>query len=359
MSAIELRNLRKTYGAVEVISDLSLTIHSGEFVAFLGPSGCGKSTLLRMIAGLEAVDQGEIRIGKRRVDQLHPGQRGVALVFQHYALYPHMTVRDNIAWGLRNIRIPRAEIATRVSDAARMLEIEPWLDRFPSQLSGGQKQRVAIARALVKNPDAYLFDEPLSNLDAALRLRTRVELARLHQQTRATTIFVTHDQVEAMTLSDRIVVMNARRIEQVGTPMEIYSRPATEFVARFVGSPAMNFIQASIRPNASGMAITLPNGTVLETPIRLPEPPVSGRATMGIRAEALTVQSEGPLGGRVDIVERLGDRTHVHVVLPTGELVIAEDSGRSHVAVGDQVALHIDPHGIHLFDAAGRGHHAE
>ena len=227
MSSIELDRVSKRFGPVEVISELSLRIESGEFVAFLGASGCGKTTLLRMIAGLETINSGEIRIGGERVDELPPGARGVAMVFQHYALYPHMTIYDNMAFGLKNIGVERAMIDERVRQAAKILEIEPLLARKPGQLSGGQRQRVAIGRALVKDPKAFLFDEPLSNLDAALRIRTRVELARLHQQTRATTIFVTHDQVEAMTLAGRIVVMNARKIEQIGTPMEIYGRPAS------------------------------------------------------------------------------------------------------------------------------------
>ena len=246
MSSIEIDRVSKRFGSVEVISELSLRIESGEFIAFLGASGCGKTTLLRMIAGLEAINSGEIRIGGERVDHLPPGARGVAMVFQHYALYPHMTIYENMAFGLKNIGVASAAIDQRIRQAAKILEIEPLLARKPGQLSGGQRQRVAIGRALVKDPKAFLFDEPLSNLDAALRIRTRVELARLHQQTRATTIFVTHDQVEAMTLAGRIVVMNARRIEQIGTPMEIYGRPASEFVARFVGSPPMNFLPVSV-----------------------------------------------------------------------------------------------------------------
>ncbi|MCW5722876.1 MAG: ATP-binding cassette domain-containing protein, partial [Devosia sp.] len=239
MADIVLDEVSKSYGGVNVLENVSMHIRSGEFIVFLGPSGCGKSTLLRMIAGLEAVNSGQIHIGDKRVDQLPPNQRGVAMVFQNYALYPHMSVRDNMSFGLQNIGTAKAEIARRVEDAARMLEIGALLERRPSQLSGGQRQRVAIGRAIVREPKAFLLDEPLSNLDAGLRVRTRVELAQLHRRIGTTMIFVTHDQTEAMTLASRIVVMNNRRIEQIGTPMEVYSRPATRFVAAFVGSPAM------------------------------------------------------------------------------------------------------------------------
>lgn len=357
MSSIELDSVSKRFGAVEVISELSLTINSGEFIAFLGPSGCGKSTLLRMIAGLESVDGGEIRIGGERVDHLPPGARGVAMVFQHYALYPHMTVTDNLAFGLRNIGTPADEIARRIEEAARILEIGHLLARKPGQLSGGQRQRVAIGRALVKNPEAYLFDEPLSNLDAALRVRTRVELARLHQQVRATTIFVTHDQVEAMTLAGRIVVMNARKVEQVGTPMEIYGRPATEFVARFVGSPAMNFLPISIKDRGGLASAALGDGSVIDTDVPIAQLP-AGDIRIGIRAEAIHARPDGTLPCRVEVVERLGDRTHLHVRLMDGTTLIAEDKGTSQVKPGDAVRLGVDGATAHLFDAAGLAYHA-
>ena len=237
MASVSLRDVTKRFGTTEVVHGVSVEIADGELVVLVGPSGCGKSTLLRMIAGLEAVNAGEIHIGERRVDQLPPNQRGVAMVFQNYALYPHMTVRQNMSFGLENVGTDKGEIARRVDEAARMLEIGPLLDRRPAQLSGGQRQRVAIGRAIVREPDAFLLDEPLSNLDAGLRVRTRVELAQLHQRIGTTMIFVTHDQTEAMTLASRIVVMNNRRIEQIGTPMEVYSKPASRFVAAFVGSP--------------------------------------------------------------------------------------------------------------------------
>ncbi|WP_026792657.1 ABC transporter ATP-binding protein [Pleomorphomonas oryzae] len=357
MSSIELDSVSKRFGSVEVISELSLTVHSGEFVAFLGPSGCGKSTLLRMIAGLETVDGGEIRIGGERVDNLPPGARGVAMVFQHYALYPHMTVFDNLAFGLKNIGTPTEEIGRRIEEAARILEISHLLKRKPGQLSGGQRQRVAIGRALVKDPKAYLFDEPLSNLDAALRVRTRVELARLHQQTRATTIFVTHDQVEAMTLASRIVVMNARKVEQVGTPMEIYGRPATEFVARFVGSPAMNFLTINLKDRGGFASAVLGDGSVIETDVPINILP-SGELRVGLRAEAIRVREDGAIPGKVEVVERLGDRTHAHIRLADGSTLVAEDKGISQVQPGDSVRLAVEGATAHLFDADGLAYHA-
>jgi multiple sugar transport system ATP-binding protein len=359
LSSIEIDRVSKRFGAVEVISELSLRIESGEFIAFLGASGCGKTTLLRMIAGLETINSGQIRIGGERVDHLAPGARGVAMVFQHYALYPHMTIYENMAFGLKNIGVASAAIDQRIRQAAKILEIEPLLARKPGQLSGGQRQRVAIGRALVKDPKAFLFDEPLSNLDAALRVRTRVELARLHQQTRATTIFVTHDQVEAMTLAGRIVVMNARKIEQIGTPMEIYGRPASEFVARFVGSPPMNFLPVSVADQGVAALITLAGGVELRTDIARADLPSAGPMRLGIRAEAIRLDAEGALPGEVEVVERLGDRTHLHVRLADDSTLIAEDVGHSRAAPGDSVKLRVDPGQAHLFDAEGRGYRAK
>jgi multiple sugar transport system ATP-binding protein len=292
------------------------------------------------------------------VTTLAPGQRDVAMVFQQYALYPHMTVRDNMAFGLRNVRTPAAEITRRVDDAARMLELGALLDRKPTQLSGGQRQRVAIGRAVVKEPAAFLFDEPLSNLDAALRNRTRVELSRLHQRLGATMVFVTHDQVEAMTLATRIVVMNAGRIEQVGTPMDVYHRPASRFVAGFVGSPSMNFIDVARAPSdGTTVRVRLPDGTVTSTRIPAGDLADNGPLTLGVRAECLTVDPAGTLGGRAEVVERLGDRTLVHVSLAAGELVVAEAASHSDLRAGDPVRLALDPTGVHVFDATGRAHH--
>ena len=363
MSDIELINISKAFGETLVIDNLSLTVRAREFMVFLGPSGCGKSTLLRLIAGLESIDGGEIRIGGRRVDGLPPGERQVAMVFQHYALYPHMSVRDNMSFGLRNVRMPANEIARRVDEAAKMLEITHLLDRKPAQVSGGQRQRVAIGRAIVKEPKLFLFDEPLSNLDAALRLRTRLELAQLHHRVGAAMIFVTHDQVEAMTLAQRIIVMNGRRIEQIGAPMEIYSRPGTQFVARFVGTPAMNLAPVRVEEGAGPRRfamVVLPDGSRITTCIDLAELPTAGsELKWGIRAESIGVVApdQGETRGSVKFVERLGDRTLVYVSLSEGTTLVAEDAGMSRVGLGDIVGLRFDPSACHLFDDV-RGYHA-
>jgi multiple sugar transport system ATP-binding protein len=361
MPGIELKNITKTFGGTPVIDNVSLSIRPHELMVFLGPSGCGKSTLLRMIAGLESVDAGEIWIGERRVDQLAPGERGVAMVFQHYALYPHMTVRENMSFGLRNVKMPEAEIEKRVAAAAKMLEIEHLLDRKPGQISGGQRQRVAIGRAIVKEPQLFLFDEPLSNLDAALRVRTRLEIAQLHQRVDAAMIFVTHDQIEAMTLAHRIVVMNNRKIEQIGTPMEIYSRPATAFVAAFVGTPTMNFAPVELADGSDGfVSVRLPDGAMLPTRIPKASLPPSKSFKLGIRAESLKICAvgAGETSGVTQFVERLGDRTLVYVRLADGTSVVVEDAGNSRVAIDDSVGVKFDGGGAHLFDDQDRGHHA-
>jgi multiple sugar transport system ATP-binding protein len=358
---IELINVSKRFGAVSVIENMSLSIRSNELMVFLGPSGCGKSTLLRMIAGLEETNSGEIRIGGERVDHLPPGKRGLAMVFQNYALYPHMKVRDNMAFGLQNIGMPKAQIEERIADAARILEIGELLDRRPSQLSGGQRQRVAIGRAIVKNPKAFLFDEPLSNLDAALRTRTRVELAELHHRMAATMIYVTHDQVEAMTLADRIVVLHDRAIQQIGTPMEVYSRPQTKFVAGFVGSPAMNFAPVKIQDAAAGkVKIRLPDGSDFVTEIALPAPANRDGYTLGIRPDAVGVVAPeaGVTKGKAEVVEQLGERTLVYVHLKDGTVVVAQDIGNSKVRAGDVVGLDLKSAGAHIFDGEGKAFHA-
>ncbi|MEQ8480089.1 MAG: sn-glycerol-3-phosphate ABC transporter ATP-binding protein UgpC [Hoeflea sp.] len=359
MTDIALENVSKSFGVVKVIDELSLTVNSGELVVFLGPSGSGKSTLLRMIAGLESIDSGSLTIGGKRSEHLPPGQRGLAMVFQNYALYPHMTVRENMAFGLRNIRMPEKEIGSRVEDAARILEMHELLERRPSQLSGGQRQRVAIGRAIVKEPKAFLFDEPLSNLDASLRVRTRVELAELHQRMKATMIYVTHDQTEAMTLADRIVVLNDRRIEQIGTPMEVYLRPASRFVAGFVGSPGMNFMKADVN-DADARVAQLSGGA------RLPlgfEGPGAGSYELGIRPEGVRLARTGDgvttLPAKAGVVERLGERTLVYCTLKDGTELIAQDEGRSTVNPGDEVHLGFDAAAIHLFDRSGRAYHAQ
>lgn len=357
MASLELKGVRKSFGSTPVLDDVSLTLEAREFIAFLGPSGSGKSTLLRIIAGLESADAGEVWLEGRQIDQLPPGKRGVAMVFQHYALYPHMSVRENMAFGLKNSRVSKNEIERRVGDAARVLEIEPLLERKPSQMSGGQQQRVAIGRALVKEPQLFLLDEPLSNLDAALRLRTRVELAQLKQRVDAAVIMVTHDQAEAMTLADRIVVMNDRRVQQVGPPMEIYSRPANEFVAQFVGSPAMTLAPVSLEDGESEFAtVKLADGTLVKT--RVPRSALpDGELRIGIRPEAVRVAGNGDAKAKVELVERLGERTLIYARLSDGQPVTAEDAGDSRAKIGDEVPLKIDGAAAHIFDVAGVGYH--
>jgi multiple sugar transport system ATP-binding protein len=361
LSEIELIDVSKKFGAVSVIDNFSLNIESNELLVFLGPSGCGKSTLLRMIAGLETVDAGQILVDGERVDHLPPGKRGVAMVFQNYALYPHMKVRDNMAFGLENIKMSKSDIDRRIADAATILEITELLDRKPAQLSGGQRQRVAIGRAIVKDPKVFLFDEPLSNLDAALRVRTRVELSELHNRMEATMIYVTHDQIEAMTLADRIVVLNDRKIEQIGTPMEIYSKPTSQFVAAFVGSPAMNFAPVSLKGSAKNkLSITLPDGSSFESTIDISEAGDPGNLTLGIRADALKVVAadKGTTNGRVQVVEQLGERTLVYVAMDDGTVFVAHDISESTVRAGDTVGLEFDGAGAHIFDESGKAYHA-
>jgi multiple sugar transport system ATP-binding protein len=359
VEGIELIAITKRFGSVEVIANLDLQITAGEFLVVLGPSGCGKSTLLRMIAGLEPVTGGQVRIAGRDVTQLAPGARGVAMVFQHYALYPHMTVYDNLAFGMRNVGVPRGEIDRRIQEAARVLELEPYLARKPGQLSGGQRQRVAIGRALVKEPVAFLFDEPLSNLDASLRARTRVELARLHHRLATTMVFVTHDQAEAMTLATRLAVMNRGRIEQIGSPMEIYRRPATRFVAGFIGTPAMNFLPVDRLTPVNGNAVVkLRDGTVLPTAISDDEVGPAEQLTLGVRAESVSLSDAAAARGRTEVIERLGDRTLAHVVLGDGSTVVAQAHRESAVAVGEDVGLVFETAPLQLFDSAGKAYHA-
>ena len=359
MTGLVLREVRKAFGSTAILDGVSLETTDREFIAFLGPSGSGKSTLLRIIAGLEQADSGEVLLGGKRIDQLPPGDRGVAMVFQAYALYPHMSVRDNMAFGLRNARLPEPDIAERIADAARILEIEALLDRKPSQLSGGQRQRVAIGRAIVKSPKLFLLDEPLSNLDAALRLRTRVELAQLRQRVEAVVIMVTHDQAEAMTLADRIVVINDRRIQQVGAPMEVYSRPANRFVARFVGSPAMTILAAELAPGDGPATVKLGDGSTVTTRIDRAGLP-AGALELGLRPEGVQVAPAGlgDLQANVELVERLGERTLIYCRLGDGAAITAEDEGMSALAIGDRVGLTIDGTRAHLFGPDGSAFHA-
>ena len=360
LTGLALKDVYKSFGGTNILDGVSLDIGATEFIAFLGPSGSGKSTLLRIIAGLEFADSGEIMLDDRRIDQLPPGERDVAMVFQHYALYPHMTVRDNMAFGLRNAGVSEDEIRTLIADASQSLEIGALLDRKPGQLSGGQRQRVAIGRAIVKRPKVFLLDEPLSNLDAALRMRTRVELAQLRQRVEAAIIMVTHDQAEAMTLADRIVVINDRTIQQVGAPMEIYDRPANSFVAQFVGSPPMTLAPVSSAGTAGEFArVRLGDGAEVET--RVPHTGLPGDGLqLGLRPEAVRVvgTSEGTTTAKVELVERLGDRTLVYARLSDGQQITAEDEGFSRVAINDQVGLKVDGAAAYIFAADGAGHHA-
>ncbi|ACQ93322.1 ABC transporter related [Tolumonas auensis DSM 9187] len=362
-SAIEIRNLTKRYNDLTILDDISFSIEPSEFIVFLGPSGCGKSTLLRMIAGLESISDGEIWMDQNRLDVLPPGKRDVSMVFQNYALYPHMTVEDNMAFGLKNIGTDPDVIRTRIKSAAEMLEMTHLLKRKPAELSGGQRQRVAIGRAIVREPKAFLFDEPLSNLDAALRGRTRIELAQLHQRVKATMIFVTHDQVEAMTLADRIVVLNNTRIEQIGTPIDIYQRPASKFVAGFVGTPAMNFVNVAALTNDGGTTTVQIDGMKpIDTSIayaKLPDP--QGCFELGVRAEDIDLvdEAEAEVSGTVSFVERLGERTLLYVRLADGRMLIADTDGKSQISAGETVHLKMNKVSVHLFDANGVAYHGE
>jgi multiple sugar transport system ATP-binding protein len=362
LASLEISNVSKAYGAIPVLDRISLAMDSREFVAFLGPSGSGKSTLLRIIAGLETLDEGEVRLDGERIDGRPPGRRGVAMVFQHYALYPHMSVRENMAFGLRNAGVPKGEIEARIAEAARILEIESQLDKKPGQMSGGQRQRVAIGRAIVKQPKLFLLDEPLSNLDAALRMRTRIEIAQMRSRIDAAFIMVTHDQAEAMTLADRIVVMNDRRIQQIGAPMEIYARPANTFVARFVGSPAMTLAPATLVEGEGAYArVRLGCGAEVETRVARAGLPAGETLQLGLRPEMVAVAAPG--AGTVDaevvLLERLGERTLVYARLSDGQEIIAEDKGDCRLKVGGTVGLRIDGAAAHLFGPDGGGRHAE
>lgn len=347
MASVELHSIRKCYGNVEVIPNVDLTIADEEFVALVGPSGCGKSTLLRMIAGLEQITSGDLLIGNRNVNRSNPSERDVAMVFQNYALYPHMSVYDNIAFNLQLARRPKAEIKDRVGEAARMLDLTALLDRKPHQLSGGQRQRVAMGRAIVRKPSVFLFDEPLSNLDAKLRVLMRAEIKELHQKVRTTSIYVTHDQIEAMTLADRVVVLNKGKIEQQGTPMELYTRPANIFVAGFIGSPSMNFLDAVVDHTATGTVAHIAGGAVLPLPgTRLQ---VGHKVILGLRPEHLEIGPEGGIPAKVRLVEPTGPQTHVVLEVGDKKLVAIVD-GENPVSAGDYVGLGIGPQRVHLFE---------
>ena len=331
MASITLDKVGKIYaGGTRAVGDVNIDIADGEFIVLVGPSGCGKSTLLRMVAGLESISEGTVRIGDRVVNDIEPADRDIAMVFQNYALYPHMSVRQNLAYGLKNRGTPKPEIERRVAEAAEILQIGPFLDRKPRALSGGQRQRVAMGRAIVREPAAFLFDEPLSNLDAKLRVTMRLEIKELQRRLRTTSIYVTHDQLEAMTLADRLVVLNAGRIEQIGTPLEVYRRPASTFVASFIGSPAMNLISSSALPHLPGVAHA---------------------GTIGIRPEDLTVSADGPILMNVIAVEELGAQRLVHGQTGGERLTVTLSSNAE---LSDSLRLDYRPGSLHLF-TAGEG----
>jgi alpha-glucoside transport system ATP-binding protein len=358
MAGVVLKDIRKSYGAVDVIKGVDLEIKQGEFVVFVGPSGCGKSTLLRMIAGLEEITGGEMVIDGQRVNEVPPARRGIAMVFQSYALYPHMTVYDNMAFGMRIAKESKEEIDRRVRAAADILQLGPYLERLPKALSGGQRQRVAIGRAICRNPKVFLFDEPLSNLDAALRVATRIEIAKLNEQMADTTmIYVTHDQVEAMTLADRIVVLSAGHIEQVGPPLELYERPANLFVAQFIGSPAMNIVPVRIEETGEATRVSLPGGSAVSVPIATPAGEKGKTASFGVRPEDLTLTTGDDylFEGTVDIVEALGEVTLLYLEdLTDGEPLIAKLPGIVDIRKGQKVRLAAEGSKLHLFDGNGK-----
>ena len=343
MAKINLKNLQKSYGKTKVIHDLSVDIKEGELVVIVGPSGCGKSTLLRMVAGLEDINSGSILFDNKEVNDLEPMERNIAMVFQNYALYPHMTVFQNMSYSLKILKIPKDEINSRVQKAAEILELGELLERRPSQLSGGQRQRVAMGRAIVRDPVAFLFDEPLSNLDAKLRVQMRLEIKKLQTQLKTTSLYVTHDQVEAMTLADRMVVMNEGNVEHVGTPLEVYTKPKTLFTAQFIGSPAMNILKGECQSSQ----INLSSGAKLKTNSKH-----NGRVNVGLRPEDFMINEKGPIKLNVELVELIGANTLIHGRLEnSNEILVASIAGViSESEIGNQINLSFDENKLHLFD---------
>ena len=366
MADVVLKKVQKSYGQAQVLRDIDLEVRDGEFMVFVGPSGCGKSTLLRTIAGLEDITGGELSIGGRVVNEVPPADRGIAMVFQSYALYPHMDLYDNMAFGLQLAKVPKAEIDAAVQQAAKILHIDHLLQRKPKDLSGGQRQRVAIGRAIVRKPEVFLFDEPLSNLDAALRVKMRYEFAKLHEQLKTTMIYVTHDQVEAMTLADRIVVLSVGRIEQVGTPLELYEHPCNLFVAGFIGSPRMNFISAAfVEGSAQHATVRLPGGELLHCEVDGSSGRAGDSLMLGVRPEHCAVDGAAADSGSphatnrlhatVTFVESLGSTTHAYCAFPGAqEDLTVELDGRLRVKTGQALALSVPADACYLFDAEGR-----
>ncbi|NVK00220.1 MAG: sn-glycerol-3-phosphate ABC transporter ATP-binding protein UgpC [Oceanospirillaceae bacterium] len=346
MSGVLLKDVVKRYGDIQVMHGVNLDIKPGEFCVFVGPSGCGKSTLLRMIAGLEETTSGSIQIGQRDVTHVDAADRGIAMVFQTYALYPHMTVEENMGFGLRMNKVPQEEIEAKVSNAARILKLEPYLKRKPKALSGGQRQRVAIGRAIVRGPEVFLFDEPLSNLDAELRVEMRVEIAKLHKQLGSTMIYVTHDQIEAMTLADKIVVLRAGHIEQAGTPLELYNDPDNQFVAGFIGSPAMNFLRAEV--TEKGLKVPALGGLEIKPIAQLPE--VGTAVTVGLRPQAISLEvaDSGPL--EIEISEELGGLAYAYLSTATDERIVVEVPGQHQAPAGLRARVTFGPQDLFVFD---------
>ena len=358
MASLSIENLCKAFGSTDIVHDISCSIRDGEFVVIVGPSGCGKSTLLRMIAGLEPVTSGRILIDGHDVTGTDPAQRGIAMVFQSYALYPHMTVRENMSFGLRNLKRSRAEIESRVDAAAQLLRLGDHLDRLPSQLSGGQRQRVAIGRAIVREPKIFLFDEPLSNLDAELRVQMRRELGKLHERLGSTMVYVTHDQTEAMTLADRIILLDQGRIVQFGTPLEIYNEPGNTFAAGFIGSPKINLVAAQAQADGRGdVTVTSPLGPPLTLPIqRIGNLALPAAVTLGIRPEHLRLarhEGDAEVQVTVGMVEALGDCSCVYAALGNAEEIVLKVDGQLQLPAGQSLTAYVDPRHLLLFDAAG------
>ena len=354
MATVYLKFVSKSFGAAEVLHDIDLKINDKEFVVFVGPSGCGKSTLLRIIAGLEEATTGSIIIDEMDVSTERPVDRGIAMVFQSYALYPHLTVFENIAFPLRVQKMRNDKLSERVEKAAEILQITDKLKLKPRQLSGGQRQRAAIGRSIVRDPKVFLFDEPLSNLDASLRGEMRVELSRLQKELQATMIYVTHDQTEAMTMADRIVVLNEGRVEQFGTPMKLYHHPATKFVAGFIGQPPMNFVPASVIGNTGELAVELPGGCKLDIPVDTGHVKLGDSVEVGIRPEDFRFGKNG-LSIFVDVLERLGGASIAYGKIENGNRICASLPGNAAIAEGDVVDLEVDPQDCHVFDEDGRG----
>jgi multiple sugar transport system ATP-binding protein len=357
MSEINLKRVKKSFGPVDVIKGVDLDIRPNEFVVFVGPSGCGKSTLLRLVAGLEDITSGELRIGGRVVNDLPPSERGIAMVFQSYALYPHMTVKENMAFGLKLAKEDPGAVERKVMGAAKILQIEHLLERKPKQLSGGQRQRVAIGRAIVRDPKVFLFDEPLSNLDAGLRVQMRIEIAKLHHSMDATMIYVTHDQVEAMTLADRIVVLEAGHVRQFGSPIELYQHPDNRFVAGFIGSPRMNFLPVEVAPDdRGGVGVRLPGGGVLRVPAGLGGATPGPGWTLGVRPEHLQAGAQGDaqVEGPVVTVEHLGAESFVYLDLGGSEPLVVKAPGQTPIRPGERVPVGIPAAAAYLFDPSDR-----